>query len=90
MQTEVVVRTCPTITLLHAIKVNFSFLGRLSLFFQGSPSSSEVKLAEIEHLVVEVRSALNYQTDVLKEEIRALSVMHEIELYTTYSCTHLC
>eukprot|EP00093_Oithona_nana_P009510 09510.XXX_175231_177695_1 [CDS] Oithona nana genome sequencing. len=39
----------------------------------GSPSSSEVKLAEIEHLVVEVRSALNYQTDVLKEEIRALS-----------------
>ena len=46
-----------------------------------------MKLAEIEHLVVEVRSALNYQTDVLKEEIRALSVMHEIELYTTTKCT---
>lgn len=59
-------------------------------FFQGSPSSSEVKLAEIEHLVVEVRSALNYQTDVLKEEIRALSVMHEIELYTTHTLARTC
>lgn len=71
-------------------KLIFLFWVDFLFFFQGSPSSSEVKLAEIEHLVVEVRSALNYQTDVLKEEIRALSVMHEIELYTTYSCTHLC
>ena len=42
-----------------------------------SSSSSQVQ-AEMEHLVVEVRSALNYQTDVLKEELRALSVMHDI------------